>query len=184
MALDEAHEMCINKDMKAAVTHPTHGYLQKTSLFFNYRIKAFKNLVQMLFPEKSDKFMNSNMITDGTPYAKHSEENIQKIIDVNKLVSIQEGNRGLVNVLSGQVATPEQTVDMLSFRDTGIQAFRQYVTTRIIQRPSHTNAPIRHQKLLTMSTTKENDTKRTRSQASYQMFKASLTMVQCKQNVL
>ena len=80
VALDEAHEMCINKDMKAAVTHPTHTYLQKTSLFFNYRIKAFKNLIQVLFPEKSEKLMYNNIITDGTPYAKHSEENVQKCI--------------------------------------------------------------------------------------------------------
>ena len=54
------------------------------------------------------------------------------------------------------MATPEQTVDMLSFRDiyVGLQAFRQYVNTRIIQRPSQANAPLRRQKLLTMSTTK------------------------------
>ena len=49
--------------------------------------------------------MYNNTITDDAPYAKHSKENIQKMcseIDANKLVSIQEENRGLVNVLVGK----------------------------------------------------------------------------------
>ena len=171
MALDEAHEMCINKDMKAAVTHPTHTYLQKTSPFFNYHIKAFKTLIQVLFPEKSEKFMYNNTITDDAPYAKHSEENIQKMcskIDANKLVSIQEENRGLMNVFSGQVATPEQTVDMLRIFQrhsiTGIQTVCQYqnnTKAKSSKRSTSTSEAVNN--VYYKSQKEENDTKRARS---------------------
>ena len=189
VAFDEAHEMCINKDLKAAVTHPSQEYLQKTSLFFNCRIKAFKNLMQELFPEKFKEFTHPNTITDGTPHAKHCEENILKmcaLITSNKLINVQEENRGLVNMFSGQVATPEQSTDMLSFRSTGLEAFKQYVNTRILNTPSCVSAPVRHRRLLTMATTRKTRTRLTpKEQESKQVIKCLRRRLQwCNQNQL
>ena len=82
VAFDEAHEKCINKDLKSVVTHPSDEYLQKTSLFFNHCIKGFKNLMHVIFPERFKESANPNTITDDTPWIKHCEENVQKTYDV------------------------------------------------------------------------------------------------------
>ena len=102
--------------------------------------------MQELFPEKFKDLVNPNIITDNIPYAQYCKENIQKmcaLISFNELVSIQQENRRLLNVFTGQVATPKQATDMLSFRCIGLEAFQQYINTQILQTPSCTSAPVR-----------------------------------------
>ena len=157
VALDEAHEMCINKDLKAAVVYPTQAYLQKTTLFLNNRIKAYKNLIQQLFPGKAKADFDENDITDSTPNAKHQEENIEQmctLIYSNKLFDLQQPNRGIVNVFSGTKATEEQASDMLNCHEIGTESFHNYINYHILKKPSSTNAPVRKHKLLTMASLK------------------------------
>jgi len=78
VALDEAHEMCINKYLKAAIVCPTDSYLQKMTLFFNYRIPAYKNLIQQLFPEKNKPIIECQGIIDDTPLAKYQKRISEK----------------------------------------------------------------------------------------------------------
>jgi len=130
VAFDEAHETCINKDMKSAITHPSQSYIQKTSLFANCRIKVFKNLLHVLFPDKFKELTYHSTITAVTPYTKHCEGSVLEmcfLIDNDKMVSTQSSGRELRNVFNGQVATPEQKTNMLSFPDIGIQSYRQYI---------------------------------------------------------
>ena len=157
VALDEAHEMCINKDLKTAVVRPTKSYLQKTSLFFNYRIKLYKNIIQQLFPERLIHQMKPTDILDDSPQAYRYEQNVKQLCTIaieNNLFCIQPNNRELMNVFTGQLATHEQTCDMLSFRQIGEQAFQNYVKYHILQHPSSAKSPLRQHKLMTMAMTK------------------------------
>lgn len=62
-----------------------------------------------------------------------------------------ESNRRLVNVLTDEQATLEQTYDLLNARKIGEQGYLNCVTHRILQLPSVDIAPVRHKQLLTMA---------------------------------
>ena len=133
VTIDEAHEMCINKDLKLATVRPTPSYLQKTSLFFNYRTAAYKNFLQQLFPDRKNQPQSDTMssITDNTTSASKKEENIKHLctcICKASLLSLQTNNRGLINCFTGQRATPEQANDMLHFHKIGTESFHQFIS--------------------------------------------------------
>ena len=69
-------------------------------------------------------------------------------INTNKLFQLQT-NRGIINVFTGQKATPEQASDMLNCHQIGAQSFQIYIKYHILKQPSSTNAPIRRNRLLT-----------------------------------
>ena len=68
-------------------------------------------------------------------------------------------NRGLVNVFSGQKATPQQMHDLLNFRQIGIEHLQQYIKFHILKHPS-SNVPTRKHRLLTMAVHKYESKKR------------------------
>ena len=157
IALDEAHEMCINKDMKGAIARPNKTYLQKISLFLRYRIRAHKNLIHELFPEtRPSTKHNACTILDNSSEVKKREENIvqmfTQILDSECFSTVTPSDRGLFNPFSGIHATPEQAHDMLSFREIGDKEFLHYVEHRILHQPSVKHAPVRKHRLLTMAT--------------------------------
>ena len=106
VALDEAHEMCVNKDLKSAVIRPTQAYLQKTTLFFNYRIVAYKDLIKQPCPERASNSPSTESITDSTKDALHWEENIRQVCSLvhsNHLLppkfDLQQGSSQCLNSL-------------------------------------------------------------------------------------
>ncbi len=144
--LDEAHEMCVNKDLKSAVVRPTTQYLQKTSLFFNYRISCNKNFMQQIFTQKESSDGMSKI------YQKHAE-NINRMYGYITEHKMLFGTGDcILNPFTKQEATPHQTRDMLNFRAIGDEAYINYVTFRIVSQPStNSTVPIRNLKVCTMA---------------------------------
>ena len=53
VAIDEAHEMFINKNIKEAVVKPSEDYIKRVSNYLTYRTKTLRAIQQQLFPESS-----------------------------------------------------------------------------------------------------------------------------------
>ena len=64
VGFDEAHEMCVNKDMKMAAVRPTQAYL--TNFFLSYRITAQCQHTSQLFPDATEPTQKPT-IFDSTP---------------------------------------------------------------------------------------------------------------------
>lgn len=157
VALDEAHEMLINKDLKMAIARPTKPYLQKTSLTMRYRITTHKNLLFQIFPHLNKGPQIIFDVFSDTSEIREREDNIIAMlheIQNKELLPISvSGNRGLVNIFSGLKATPEQTFDMMNFRQIGHTNFINYINHSILKIPS-TDTTVRQNKLLTMAAPK------------------------------
>ena len=51
IGVDEAHEMCINKDCKEFITRPSADNINRLALYLPIRAEAMKNFEKQLFPE-------------------------------------------------------------------------------------------------------------------------------------
>ena len=129
VTLDECHAMCINKDMKCAIVHPTKPYIQKT---LSYRIAAYKNLLAQLFPNNKTPERHTEVLFDITAEVHQREENIEQMqleISIKKLLLFSSvSSRGLLNVFTGAKATPEQSHDLLIFLQSWDQGRGKFCT--------------------------------------------------------
>ena len=52
VAIDEAHEMLVNKDCKSAVVRPLPDYINRIARYLPYRSKSLQNLKDQLIPSR------------------------------------------------------------------------------------------------------------------------------------
>ena len=159
IALDEAHEMCINRDIKMAVVRPAQPYLKKTTHFFSYRIKAQKQFLSQLFPPTAEASPAFKLL-DQSSGDRMRDENVEKMRSlINVYTPPADTNRGLLNVFTGNLATEEQVHDLLNARAIGASVYTNYITHQIMQVPSVNKPQTRRKRLLTMAPPKETKRK-------------------------
>lgn len=153
VALDEAHEMLVNKDLKTTVVRPTREYIDRIIHYYPVRAQALKALKQQALldgPGQSTKVS----IFNTSPHAVKVEENVAAMmIKLKSANLLNAGSTSPLQSLSGQVAKPEQEKDLLSFWDVGQKQFENRIKYFQLKDPS-AKVPQRKVKLLTYTTSK------------------------------
>ena len=149
IGVDEAHEMCINKDCKEFVTRPSAEYMNRIALFLPVRAEALKKFENEIFPDKKrEPHVSTEIFCTKEPDTKKFEENVRK--QVNKLTTStlinQQNGSDLCHLFSRKNLTAEQTQDLLNFREIGQSDYDAGVEYYVIRKPSI--KPPKHRKRL------------------------------------
>ena len=154
VALDECHEMKINKDAKLAIIRPNEEKMKHLSNYLSFRSACINNLESQLFPERQQRKIHLPNHTSSRDVAiEVNAEQMLKAIANHGMFSSLEENQGLWNFLDNKQATPEQSHDLLQLRKIGQEAFENYVCTTYLNTAS-TDAPVRKKRLCTFSVSK------------------------------
>uniref|UniRef100_A0A1X7VCY4 Uncharacterized protein n=1 Tax=Amphimedon queenslandica TaxID=400682 RepID=A0A1X7VCY4_AMPQE len=127
VAIDECHEMLINRDLKDAVTRPGKSSINQVALSFPYKSRNLRNIRNLVFDK--EPVSNSNM----SSIEKKMNENVVAILSgirssaiLPSLVSAPSSLQ-LRNSFTGLIATYEQQHDLLNFRSIGQDDFDNLV---------------------------------------------------------
>ena len=149
VAVDESHEMLINKDCKTSIVRPLPDYINRIACYMPYRSKALQNLKQEILPSTEEKHHSIQSPFSVHPNDKKLEQNIKaqmEAISTSKLLIYSTNNRGLINPFTDKCATPCQHHDLLNFRAIGEREFLQRIAAVILKQPS-VSAPKRRHRL-------------------------------------
>lgn len=119
IGIDEAHEMCINRECKEYVSRTSTETINRTSLFLPIRAEAIDNIEKQLFlKQKGDSFKAITSVYPTSPdtESRKLESNIRK--QVNKLQSSSlatSSSSALCHLFNRKQLTPQQEHDLLNF---------------------------------------------------------------------
>jgi hypothetical protein len=151
VAIDEAHEMGINKHAKSVITRPEPELMKLASNTLMFRSACMENLKKEVNITNTEihQIKGKSVIN----------ENITKMMEIIQCKCFLSNNtEKILNNLNNTESTPEQKHDLLMFREVGLQEFETYVNCRILNKPS-TTKQYRRKQLLTFTVTKREKSK-------------------------
>ena len=166
VALDESHEMLINKHIKGAITRPSKDYMNRIAQYIPFRMKSVENLKNQLFPpttkaptrkERAPIMLAPDKAT--LKSAANIKSMIERIKDCQLFPPSLPTNRGLLNPFSGLIANAAQSHDLLNFHEIGRENFEQRIKAYVLKNPS-IKVPQRRKKLQTFATTSKKGSKK------------------------
>ena len=137
VAIDESHEMMINKDCKTSIVRPIPDYIARFAKYIPYRSKSIKKTLQkQLFPTSKTSGKTTKSLLSSKPDDIKAKKNIAAMIQTiqaNNLFQLSTDNRGLINPFTKKVATQGQQHDLLTI---GQQEFLLRISYVILKKPS------------------------------------------------
>ena len=159
VALDESHEMLINKHVKQAIVRPSKDYINRITRYIPFRVKSMENFKAQVFSKQvhsTSRISPVMFIPDQSDIksATNIKCMLQQMKDYKLFPYSIPLNRGLVNPFRGLVATTAQNHDLLQFREIGRENFELRIKAYILKNPS-VKVPQRRKKLQTFATSKK-----------------------------
>ena len=159
-ALDEVHEMKINKEAKSMVVRPTDDNMHRLSNSLPFMARMAATFTKELFPERLSTSVQDAICGKVSTTILKVEENIRMMIQVvtgSGMFEVVTENRGLWNYFTQTQASPEQSHDLLAFRKIGQTHLNGFINSSILHTHS-AQAPNQTHRLKTFSTsTKEKE---------------------------
>lgn len=153
IGVDEAHEVCVNRECKEYITRPSADYINRTAMFIPVRAKALKNIERQVMPQKCESKIKpiTSLTTSGA--CKKMEMNIRSQVDkliISCINNIHSTNKGLQHLFNNKILTSDQVHDLMNFRQIGQAGFEHRVNYFILCTPS-VKVPKKQKRLLTFT---------------------------------
>ena len=150
VGVDEAHEMCINRECKEFIIRPSADYISRTAAFLPVRSKAITNLEQQIFADrKSPTVEKITSLHTADPECMKHTSNVQAQVQKLKTDSVSFPKfhaSNLQHLFNSKAITPQQSHDLLNFREIGQIEYQRNVDYYILRTPSV--KPPKHRKSL------------------------------------